>query len=264
MITNKAEKAGETAETKGKEDNKAIALVLTLVPIFLVLGCFFKFVLIGYQTIALIFWGLAVLTLLLHYLPKRWMRCIVAGLTIAGVLCLCLIEIPIVSASRGDTSNDADYLIVLGAGVNGTEPSLSLHNRLVAAETWLSEHPDSAAVLSGGQGPGEQISEAEAMYRWLVENGIAPERLYKEERSTNTQENFQYSAQLLRQLNQGRLPQPVAVISSEYHLYRAKAFAEQEDIEAVGIPAKTTYPILRLNYFIREGAAVARLWLLGY
>jgi len=60
------------------------------------------------------------------------------------------------------------------------------------------------------------------------------------------------------------MPQPVAVISSEYHLYRAKKFAKQEGIKALGIPAETTWPVLRLNYFIREGAAVARLWAFGY
>ncbi len=247
-----------------EQNHEREARAITLALIFFVLGCFFKFVLIGYQTIALLFWGLSALTLLLHYLPKRWMRCLVVAFTLAGALCLCIIEIPIVAASRGDNVRDAEYLIVLGAGVNGTEPSLTLYNRLTAAEEWLVDHPDSVAILSGGQGTGEQISEAEAMYRYLVENGIDEERLYKEERSTTTRENFQYSAELLRTLQDGVLPQSVAVVSSEFHLYRAKAFAEQTGLKAVGVPAKTTYPVLRLNYFIREGAAVARLWMLGY
>ena len=102
------------------------------------------------------------------------------------------------------------------------------------------------------------------MYQWLTANGIEKERLYKEEVSASTRENFQYSAILLQDLHQGIIPEPVAVISSEYHLYRAKLFAEQAGIEAIGVPAKTTYPILKLNYFIREGVAVARFWLLGY
>lgn len=248
------------AYQKNRQDMRAVKLAA----IFLILGCFFRFVLIGYQTVALIFFGLALLTLLLHYIPILWMRRLLIGFTIAGVLCLSLIEIPIVAASRGDQPDDAAYLIVLGAGVNGREPSLSLYNRLVAAEEWLTTHPDSVAILSGGQGAGEEISEAEAMYQWLTANGIEKERLYKEEVSTNTRENFAHSAVLLQELHHGTMPAPVAVISSEYHLYRAKAFAEQAGIEAIGIPAKTTYPVLKLNYFIREGAAVARLWLLGY
>lgn len=240
------------------------ARIITLAIICFIIGCVFRFLLIGYQTMALIFWGLGVLTLLLGYLPYRWMKRLTAGIAIAGVLCLCVIEIPIIAASRGDTPADAEYLIVLGAGVNGTDPSLSLYHRLVAAERWLQEHPDSIAVLSGGKGPKEEISEAECMYRWLVQNGVEPERLYKEEVSSSTQENFQYSARILLELNGAVMPEPVAVVSSEYHLYRAKAFAGQENIRALGVPAETTYPVLRLNYFIREGAAVARLWILGY
>lgn len=240
------------------------AKIITLATVFFAAGCLFRFLLIGYQTIALLCWGIAVLVLLLGYLPYRWMKRLVAGLTLFGVFGLCIIEIPIINASRGDENREAEYLIVLGAGVNGTQPSLSLHNRLVAAEQWLCTYPDGIAVLSGGQGDKEEISEAECMYRWLVQNGIEPERLYKEEQSASTQENFQYSAQILLELNDGIMPEPVAVVSSEYHLYRAKAFAAQYGIEAAGVPAKTTWPVLRLNYFIREGAAVARLWTFGY
>ncbi len=246
------------------ENRERDARIITLAVLFLMLGCFFRFILIGYQTIALLLWGAAVLILLLRYLPYNWMKRLLAGLTLLGVFSLCIIEIPIVSASKGDIPDDADYLIVLGAGVNGTEPSLSLYNRLTEAENWLLEHPGSVAVLSGGQGDKEEISEAECMYRWLTARGIAPERLYKEEQSASTRENFQYSAEILKSLNAGSMPEPVAVVSSEYHLYRAKQLARQAGIEAVGVPAKTTYPVLRLNYFIREGVAVARLWILGY
>ena len=252
----------QDAQHHGKSEKDARAVKLAVV--FFVLGVFFKFVLIGYQTIALVCFGLAVLTLLLRFLPFGWMRRMLVALTICGVLCLSLMEIPIVAASRGDVPNDADYLIVLGAGVNGTEPSLSLYHRLVAAEAWLNDHPDSIAILSGGQGSGEQITEAEAMYRWLVESGIEPARLYKEEASSNTRENFLYSATLLQSLDEDALSEPVAVVSSEYHLYRAKQFAAQAGIDALGVPAKTTWPILRLNYFLREGIAVTRLLLLGY
>ena len=60
------------------------------------------------------------------------------------------------------------------------------------------------------------------------------------------------------------LPQTVAVVSSEYHLYRAKYWADKAGFTALGVPAETTLPVLRLNYFLREGAAVGRLLVLGY
>ena len=245
-------------------NSKNEAQIIMSALLFFLAGCVFQFLLIGYQTMALLMWGITVLIMLLGFLPFKWMKRLVAGIALSGVLVLCIVEIPIVSASRGDMPNDAGYMIVLGAGVNGTEPSLSLYNRLTAAEEWLNNHPNSIAVLSGGQGEKEEISEAECMYRWLMGRGISPARLYKEDASENTRENFYYSAELLKILNNGELPDKVAVVSSEYHLYRAKAFAELAGIEAVCIPAKTTYPVLRFNYFIREGVAVLRLWTLGY
>ena len=192
------------------------------------------------------------------------MKKVLAGCVVVGVFGLGLLEVPVVMASRGDTPADAEYLIVLGAGVNGSTPSLSLYNRLTTAREWLEAHPDGKAVLSGGQGPGEELSEAEAMYRWLLSNGIDGSRLYKEEESATTQENFICSAVLLRELNDGILPQTVAVVSSEYHLYRAKYWADKAGFTALGVPAETTLPVLRLNYFLREGAAVGRLLVLGY
>lgn len=230
----------------------------------LVSACFFQFVLVGYQTIALLLLGFAGEVFLLGLVRRRWFQRFLIGLTITGLLAIGAIEIPIITAAGGAEVADASCVIVLGAGVNGDVPSLSLHNRLVAAKQWLDAHPDSYAILSGGQGTGETISEAEAMYRWLVAQGIAPERLRKEEASSTTRENFLYSAELLREYHNGELPTPVAVVSSEYHLYRAMRFARQAGLEPLGVPAKTTLPVLRLNYFLRESAAVARLWILGY
>ena len=102
------------------------------------------------------------------------------------------------------------------------------------------------------------------MYQWLTQYGIAGERLLLEDQSRSTQENLKYSAALLQVDNGGIFPEQVAVISSEYHLYRASLLAEQAGIHMIGVPAKTTLPVLRINYFLREAAAVGRLWVFGY
>ena len=243
--------------TSQKEKHEKDAKRITLAVLFFALGCFFRFVLIGYQTIALICWGIGGLILLLSYLPWRWMRRLIAGVTLVGVLCLCLIEIPIINASHGDSNTDAEYLIVLGAGVNGREPSLSLYHRLVAAETWLKEHPDSIAVLSGGQGPKEEISEAACMYQWLVDNGIAAERLYKEEASTTTRENLLFSKQLIEE--QGLHP-VIAIATSEYHEYRAGMIADALDITWAAVPGKTAIWLFP-TYYVRELYGILYEWI---
>ena len=86
-----------------------------------------------------------------------------------------------------------DYIIVLGAHVDGTRMTLALLERARRALLYLEENPGTKAVLSGGKGDGENISEAEAMYRYLIGHGIEGNRLILEEESTSTKENLEFS-----------------------------------------------------------------------
>ena len=86
-----------------------------------------------------------------------------------------------------------DYIIVLGAHVDGTRMTLALLERARRALLYLEENPGTKAVLSGGKGDGENISEAEAMYRYLTGHGINGDRLMREEESTSTKENLEFS-----------------------------------------------------------------------
>ena len=152
--------------------------------------------------------------------------------------------------------------MVLGAGLHGDVPSLSLTDRLEGALAWLEAHPDCVAVVSGGQGPGETMTEGEAMGIWLEARGIDPSRIIVEDRATSTQENLEYSFALIR----GRGGEPdgnCAIVTSEYHLYRAKALAARQGVECFGVAARTSWPTLMLNYFIREGFAVTYYRLTG-
>lgn len=154
-------------------------------------------------------------------------------------------------ACGGADDPQADYLIVLGAGVNGTEPSRSLNERLRAAEAYLRTYPDAVAVLSGGQGDFENISEAECMYRRLVDAGIPAERLRKEERATSTEENLAFSLALIEAECEDA-PETVAVVSSEYHLCRAALLAERAGVRALPVPARTENRVYFVQMFARE------------
>lgn len=167
----------------------------------------------------------------------------VAAATVTGVL--------IAKAERGTQSVDCEYLIVLGAGVNGTEPSLSLQDRINAAYDYLIANPKVVCVVSGGQGAGEDITEAQCMYRELTAMGIPQERIWLEEKSTSTQENISFSLDVIREKT-GSRPETAGVLSSEYHLFRAQMVARQMGLEPVGVPAKTSWPHLHLSYFLRE------------
>ena len=237
-----------------------------LAALLLVLAVFFHFALIGYAFTAYACAGAAAVLLRYELCARRGLRRLRLVLTIAlclGFVCFLIAEVPVICASRGDADAGADYLIVLGAGVNGSEPSLSMVNRLEAALDYLNAHPECVAVVSGGQGAGEDITEAEAMRAWLSRRGVAEERIVLEDKATTTAENLRYSFDIIRERDEDIAETSVAVVSSEYHLYRAEAMARRLGVTVSGVAGRTSLPILRANYFLREAFAVWYLWVFG-
>lgn len=218
----------------------------------------------GFSFSALILWGLSAVAVcyrLLHILSKRHEKCAIILRSIFTV-CLCVGILAaavtggfVIHGAYGDPGQECRYVIVLGAGVNGSVPSLSLRERIDAAFDYLTTHPDAICIVSGGQGSNEDISEAQCMFRELTVMGIPPERVWMEDQATSTRENLRFSLALIEQRT-GTRPDTVGVISSEYHLFRAGLMARDEGITAVGIPATTSWVSLRINYFFREIAGV--------
>ena len=179
-----------------------------------------------------------------------------------GLLVVGITEAVLIHASFGDPKEQVEYMVVLGAKVNADGPSVSLWDRICGAYEYLEEHPDVIAVVSGGQGTDEPITEAECMYRELVNLGIDPKRILREEEATSTWENFKFSLDLIEEKT-GTRPRKLGVLSSEYHLFRASLFAKACGVEFVGIPAKTSRPSQAINHFMREVAGVWHYILLG-
>ena len=184
------------------------------------------------------------------------------GTALALVLALVLAaEGPILYTALTAAESDAPYVIVLGAAVYGETPSISLRHRSDRAAEHLRRNPDAVAVVSGGQGEGEDISEAEAMRRYLVDKGVAGGRILMEDRSTSTLENLTFSKQVIE--NSGGDPARVAVVSSSYHLCRSKRRAAALGMEADGLPSSDGYPVYMTGMYLREAVAVWKLWVLG-
>ena len=206
-------------------------------------------------------WGLALVCLVLlglsrlshrHRGWKILLRIAQAGLA-ALVLGLSAVEVWVIRAGhRDESAQPADAVIVLGAGVNGTTPSVALQTRIDAAERYLKAHPDIPAVLSGGQGPGEDISEARAMYDALTARGIDPERLILEERSANTRQNLQNSLVLLPD----DYHKTVAIVTNDFHMGRVRLLLNAAGPgRVVQVPAKLPW-WLDANYYLRESFAI--------
>lgn len=239
--------------------------------LFILLGIFFYTAVQGHSFLGLICFGIAgliscyfLLSLLAprHFMAAKVLRTILTTLLCLGILVFAVTEIFIIRASTGDPDTDCQYMVVLGAKVNGTSPSLSLNDRIRAAYDYLTDHPDVIAVLSGGQGPDEGISEAQCMFNELTRWGIDPDRLWMEDKSTSTWENLNFSLDLIEEKT-GARPSVIGLVSSEYHLFRASLFADDCGVEAVGIPAPTSWFSIRVNYFLREVAGVWHYLILG-
>ena len=106
-----------------------------------------------------------------------------AGTVLAMIVLLAVVETGCIISANLKAPEENATAVVLGCRVYGERASLSLIERLDAAYDYLEENPKAVCVVSGGQGSGENISEAECMYRWLVEKGIDASRIYKEEKS---------------------------------------------------------------------------------
>lgn len=169
-------------------------------------------------------------------------------LVVIGIIGVAVVEtVGIVRSAMHEPPANTNA-VILGCSVKGTRPSTVLKERLDAAYEYLLENPEAICVLSGGQGDGEDISEAECMYRYLTERGIAAERLLLEDRSTTTEENLRFSMELLEE--QG-IEEPITIVTSEFHEYRANQVAERLGITSYSTPSHT-FILYLPTFYVRE------------
>lgn len=183
---------------------------------------------------------------------------VILGLVVGlGLLIFVVAEGFIISGMTGKGNMELDYVVVLGAQVRGTVPSRALYSRIKKAAEYLDANPETKAVLSGGQGPGEELSEAQVMYDYLIGMGIAKERLIMEDKSTSTLENLELSAQLIGK------DKTVGLVSQNFHIYRAVQLAQHQQYENVcGIAASAELQYLP-HYMVREFFALVKEKLTG-
>lgn len=243
---------------------------LAMLPLLMMI-VFFTFFMAGYSFTVLVCWcliGILLFYNLADILQKKYpkqvrvVRRMFTVLLCIGLLVVGITEILIIGASFGDPREAVDYIVVLGAKVRPDGPSVSLMDRIYAARDYLTEHPDVIAIVSGGKGPDEPMTEAKCMYDQLVALGIDPGRIWLEDKATSTWENLQYTLNLIQEKT-GSRPAKMGILSSEYHLFRAGLFADACGFESVGIPARTSRLSQMINHFMREVAGVWHYILLG-
>lgn len=197
-----------------------------------------------------------------HKKAAKLMRLILSTLIGLGILASMGTVAYINKYAESEPEPNCEYVIVLGAGLRGSTPSIPLMDRLNTAAQYLKANPETVCVVSGGQGPGEHMTEAQCMYNILVEKGIDPARILMEPAATSTHENLVYSLEVIRK-NTGQTPTRVGIVSNEFHIFRAVLMARDLGLEPMGIPAATSWDSLRVNYTLREIPAVWKYLVLG-
>lgn len=147
----------------------------------------------------------------------------------------------------------ADYIIVLGAGVIDGKVTPLLAARINRGIELLECNSDAVLIMSGGQGPDEDIAEGEAMAKYAEQSGVDTEKIIVEGKSASTEENLLFSREFMEKDHP-----KVIVVTTAYHVFRALLLAKKQGLKCVGFGAKTKW-YFTLNALIREFAGYLRL-----
>ena len=185
---------------------------------------------------------------------SRWVALPAIGLAAAlAIVSTLLAGYGLVDTARGDE----DALVVLGAAVHGSEVSPSLAQRLDVALDYHDRNPAALIVVTGGQGPQEDLPEAEAARAYLLQRGVARNVIVVEGRSSSTQENFAFARALLDdRLDPGYR---IAFVTNEYHVWRASRAAAAAGLDARHLHTLTRWYVWPSSY-LREGVAAMWAW----
>ena len=187
---------------------------------------------------------------ILLIIPK-WLRIAICIIIIVGITVFATMECMIISKMNSKADAGEDYIVVLGAQVRGERITKSLAKRLDAAYDYLIENEDTKVICTGGQGAGEDISEAFAEKRYLMEKGIAEDRIIMEDKSTSTYENLKFTLEII-----GDKDADIAIVTNNFHVYRAVLLGKYVGFKNVDGIAGDSDNRLLLNYMVREGLAL--------
>ncbi|MQW91440.1 YdcF family protein [Acinetobacter wanghuae] len=154
-------------------------------------------------------------------------------------------------------------IIVLGGGVERAEPTPSLRKRLDAAAYYAKTYPSALMIVSGGLVSGESYNEASVMHRYLLQqHPNLKNKIVQEDRSTSTALNLSYSKDILN-ANSISLTQPIAIVTSDFHLLRAQAIAKHQGYQQIIAVSADTPLYIRYHSWLREYFAYISGWLLN-
>lgn len=189
-----------------------------------------------------------------------WLKALLA-LVLAGALCFGALLGAVLYGSYDHISGQPQVMVVLGCQVKPWGPSVLLQDRLDEALAYLADHPDMTVVVSGGQGPDEPSTEAQAMAEYLMEHGVEEDSIILETMSHNTSQNLRYTLEHLEA--EGIDPSGgVVIVSNGFHLTRVRMLAERFGYTNVStLAAPSSHLPSRLKMYVREPLALVKSFL---
>lgn len=173
---------------------------------------------------------------------------------IYAFICYCVIISGVIIYYANIPPEENATAVVLGAQVKGTQPSAILYDRIKSAENYLNKNKDAMCVVSGGQGSDEEISEAQCMYNVMTQDGISPQRILIEDKSTNTKENIEFSNKIITQNNKNT---SLAIVTDGFHQARARLVAIKQGVTApIGAVSVKTNIVFLPTFVVREWVAL--------
>jgi len=187
-----------------------------------------------------------------------WIKWLLA-LLLAGALCFGGMFAAVMHGAYDHVDGEPEVMLILGCQVKPWGPSILLQDRLDEALDYLQAHPDMTIVVSGGQGPDEPVSEAQAMADYLMEHQVSKEQILLEDQSHNTVQNFRNSRALLEDTGFDLEETEVLVVSNGFHLTRARMLAKRIGFEEVStLAAPSSHIPSRLKMYVREPLALVK------
>lgn len=176
----------------------------------------------------------------------------------AGVSLFIFLEALIIRGMMTKPQDNCNYIIVLGCQIRGDHITRSLKNRLDVAASYAMDNPDTRIIVSGGQGKGENTTEAYAMYNYLVAKGIDGSRIIQEDKSTDTSENMNYSVQYIDDTET-----LTGIVTNNFHIARSRLLARHAGLKnTCGMPAESDQ-VLFVNYMVREAVGIVKDFVFG-
>ncbi len=181
------------------------------------------------------------------------------------VLFLCvefaLLSFIAIYGCNDNVTYNEDVVVVLGAGIRGDRVTLPLKMRLDKAIEYHYKNPDALIVVTGGKGLQETVTEAYAMEKYLVQNGVDKSKIIKEEKATSTFENMKYSKEILDDYFTNDYA--VVVITNNFHVFRGTTIAKNAGFKNVTHMHAGLQWYNLMPCFLRESLAVIKMMILG-